>query len=366
MTAPVLLPSSRRRPSPAPGDSSSAAESQAQDRAQSDGWGRERVQKRGQGPGMASPGAWSGAAPMPHPSRVGRWLARLHWTSADAVLVVLAYAWALSQGAGTPLPWSVYAFLSLGIWLGYTADRLADLERNPSRARQTGRHAFHLQHRRVLTMVWGGGFLVAWPLAWVLLPSPAVVAGGGLAAAAALYVWWGSAASASGASRPSGGGHRKRRCTAILLTGAGAWALWTGGGGFGAPVGVLAGIFAVAAWWNLTLLGYHRGSHPRELDGGFGRGVEGGGVRRLEGARVRGRLRELPRGSILAAFLVLALPLWSGLLLLLPGAIVLVLGLGGLAWRGDALHDDALALAADGTLCLGFLAMGAGMGLAVG
>ena len=362
MTAPVLLPSSRRRPSPAPGDSSSAAESQAQDWAQSEGRGQERGQERG----MARPGARSGAAPMAHPSGAGRWLARLHWTSGDAVLVVLAYAWALSRGAETPLPWSVYAFLSLGIWMGYTADRLADLERNPSRARQTGRHAFHLQHRRVLTTLWGGGFLVAWPLAWVVLPSPAVVAGGGLAAAAALYVWWGSAASASGASRPSGGGNRKRRCTAILLTGAGAWSLWTGGGGFGAPVGVLAGIFAVAAWWNLTLLGYHRGSPPRELEGGFGRGVEGGGLRRLEEARVRGRLRELPRGSILAAVLLLALPLWSGLLPLLPGAIVLVLGLGGLAWRGDGLHDDALGLAADGTLCLGFLALGAGVGLGVG
>jgi hypothetical protein len=302
MTAPVLLPSSRRGPSPSPEDALSAA----------------------------------------HHSGAVRYLFLLHWTSADAVVVVLAFAWALARGGGVVLPWAAYAFLALGIWLGYTADRLLDLEGIPSRAQRTGRHAFHLRHRRILTTMWVVGFLVAWPLAWILLPSQAILAGGGLAAAAALYVWWGSGTSAPGGFPPPCRERRKRRCTAILLATAGVWSLWAGGGDFGPRVGALVGIFAVAAWWNLTLLGHHR-RFPS-----------------------RGLLKGLPTGSTLAAALLLALPLSSGTLLLLPGAAVLVLGLGGLAWRGDALTDDALALAADGTLGLGFLAMGAALALAAG
>jgi hypothetical protein len=368
MTAPVLLPLSRGRPSGSPGGSPPTPQGQGEGRVQGPG--------RVRGEGVAEPDAWAGTAPdagagAPFLARsfgVGRCLALLHWTSADAVLVVLAFAWALAQSAGIALPWAVYAFLALGVWLGYAADRLADLERSPCRAHQTGRHAFHLRHRRTLTTVWVGGFLAAWPLAWVLLPSRAVLAGGSLAAAAALYVWWGSGTPTSGGSPPSTREGRKRRCTAVLLTAAGVWSLWTGGGGFGPPVGILAGLFAVAAWWNLTLLGYHRGSASRARARARlrERGLEGGRERGFQREGVGGPLRGLPRGSILAAALLLALPLWSGHLLLLPGAALLILGLGALAWRGDALSDDVLALVADGTLCLGFLAMGVAVGSGVG
>jgi hypothetical protein len=199
-----------------------------------------------------------------------------------------------------------------------------------------------------------GGFLGAWPLAWVLLPFPVVLAGGSLAAAAALYVWWGSGISGCGGSWSSGRDHRKRRFTAVLLTMAGVWSLWAGGGGFGPPVGVLVGVFAVAAWWNLALLGSHRRSPWRVRDGGPAPGPMGN--------LPRGR----PRGSILAAALLLVLPLWSGALVLLPGAAVLVLGLGGLSWGGVALSEDALPLAADGTLALGFLVMGVALALVAG
>lgn len=307
--------------------------------------GPRRPSSLGTPPGK-DPGPWTLVRNDSRPFVGGGRLALLHWTSADAVLVVTAYAWALARGAGTTLPWPVYGFLALGIWLGYTADRLADLEKSPSRAQRTRRHAFHLRHQTVLTMAWMGGFLAALPLAWALLPYPAILAGCGLGAGAAIYVWWGSGTCLSSVRRPSGRGRWKRRCTTLLLSTAGMWSLWAGGGDFSLPVGVLVGIFAVGAWWNLTLLGYQRSSPAH--------------------ARTRQRLPGRPQDSILAATLLLVLPLWSGTFSLLPGVAVLVLGLGGLAWHGTILTDDALALAADGTLCLGLLAMGLAMGPAVG
>ena len=194
---------------------------------------------------------WRAAtASRPVPTLLLRIPTVIRGASLDAVAVVLAGQWAVVRWAGVPLPWEAGLFLAVGIWLGYSADRLADLHRMPELARHTARHAFHGRHARALGVFWGILFVVSWPAAGILLPSPAVALGACLAGGAALYV-----------ILAHGRGHTgwKRGGTVVLLTGAVLW--WPlSTGSAGNPVVWVAGaVFAVGAALNLAWLGRSRG-----------------------------------------------------------------------------------------------------------
>lgn len=184
------------------------------------------------------------------PPLLRRVAAAARGASLDAVAVVLAGQWAVARWAGVPLPLEAGLFLAVGIWLGYSADRLADLRRTPELARLTARHAFHKRHALALGILWVTLFMASWPAALLLLPPRTVVLGACLAAAAALYVL-----------AAHGRGHTgwKRGATVALLTGAVLWwPLSTGWAGTPQVWGAGA-VFAVGAALNLAWLGRARG-----------------------------------------------------------------------------------------------------------
>jgi len=284
------------------------------------------------------------------------WARRLHWASGDAVLVLLAYQWAVARAAGVAVPLAGYAFLAVGIWLGYTADRLADVARAPALARQTGRHAFHHRNRSLLVRIWAGTFLASWPLGILLLPQGTLRVGALVAAGAAAYVLWGSLAHPAVRRAFL---RWKRWMTVLLLTLAGSWWLGLGAGWREPEVQLTVGVFALGAWWNLALLRrpglLRRTAAPDEPPphpaSGFTAGFSGG----------------LTATALTAGGLLLFLPLWIGALRPLPGVGLVVVGLGWLTWTETVSgtrpgNDDRLALLADLILCLGML----GLGLAAG
>ncbi|TVR64139.1 MAG: hypothetical protein EA422_07525 [Gemmatimonadales bacterium] len=186
-----------------------------------------------------------------------RALAVIRGGSLDAVAVLLAGQWAVTAWVGVPLPPEAMFFLAVGIWLGYTADRMADVERAPELVRRTARHAFHGRHRGPLLVLWVIAFVGSWPAAFVFLPGRAVALGAALTTAAALYVAW---------ARRSPDGAGKTVATVLLLTASVVWwplaagpgmasGWWTDPGGWPAPGGwMAAAFFAVGATWNLRTL----------------------------------------------------------------------------------------------------------------
>jgi hypothetical protein len=177
----------------------------------------------------------------------------LHGVSLDAVVVLLAYQWALGRWAGADLPTVAYLFLAMGIWLGYMVDRLLDLKGSPELARSSPRHAFLARHRSRLHAAWVAVAMTTGAAGPLLLPLPHLAAGAVFSVLAAVYV-----ASASGAlhgerGRRVGPGAR-RLATVGLLTLSGAW--WFAGdpGAFDPGAGWVMGLFAVAAWLNLGRL----------------------------------------------------------------------------------------------------------------
>lgn len=200
----------------------------------------------------------------------------LHWVALDAVLVLLAYQWALSRWVGVELPPRAWGFLAAGIWLGYTADRALDLARHASLADGSPRHAFLRRHRTRFGITWAVVLAGAAFLAPARLSPPHLATGLALAFLAALYVGmatgWIGQGDGRGTDEP-----RPRRplpprtamrraLTAGLLTLAGSWwflpdprVLW--------PRGLdLMGIFALAAWINLTVLQRPRHPTPERRD----------------------------------------------------------------------------------------------------
>ena len=209
----------------------------------------------------------------------------LHWVALDAVLVLLAYQWALSRWMGADLPSEAWGFLAAGIWLGYTADRALDLARHPSLAEGSPRHAFLRRHGTLFAASWvlvlgGAAFLAPARLA----PGHLAV-GLALGVLAALYVgvatgWigWGDGGGIErggtegtganeGGEGPDTGSVRppprpafRRVLTAGLLALAGGWWFLPDPAGLW-PRGVdLMVVFALAAWVNLTVL--QRPQHP--------------------------------------------------------------------------------------------------------
>lgn len=226
--------------------------------------------------------SWSRAATLPG------MLARIHALALDSVAVLLAAQWAVCSWGAVRCPPSSYAFLAAGIWLGYTADRFADVRADPPLADRTFRHAFHARWKRALTGVWIVVFVASWIAAALVLPSVAIAWGSVLAGAAGLYAFNGGALrrrSLRGEALPEtrrpgrgprGAGSRragfsKSLAASVLLTGAVAWGPFTLGRGdieAGSALLVLA-FFALAAHGNLVLLGRARRRRPpvdRERD----------------------------------------------------------------------------------------------------
>ena len=181
-------------------------------------------------------------------SPLARVLGLVRGGSLDAVAVLLAGQWAVVAWAGVPLPPEAMFFLAVGIWLGYSGDRIADLQRSPHLAHRTVRHGFHRRHRRSLVLLWGTLFLGSWPAALLLLPARAVALGTGLALAAALYV-------ALARRRPDT--VLKPMAAVLLLTGAVLWWPVAVGSGMGRAGWVATALFAVGA--ALNLWGLRRG-----------------------------------------------------------------------------------------------------------
>jgi|GEM_PF-2234044 len=181
-------------------------------------------------------------------SPLARVLGLIRGGSLDAVAVLLAGQWAVVAWAGVPLPPEAMFFLAVGIWLGYSGDRIADLQRSPHLAHRTVRHGFHRRHRRSLVLLWGTlfwdrgrrhcCFSLPGPWRWVA----------GLALAAALYV-------ALARRRPDT--VLKPMAAVLLLTGAVLWWPVAVGSGMGRAGWVATALFAVGA--ALNLWGLRRG-----------------------------------------------------------------------------------------------------------
>lgn len=176
-----------------------------------------------------------------------------HCLSLDAVVVLLAYQWCLARWAGIDLPAVAYVCLGMGIWLGYTADRLKDISSKRYVMAATLRHHFHREHRRRLQVAWFLILLVALTLGWFQLPSRAFQSGLAMALAAAIYVF-----AVSRRKRTSREGPRlgKRFAVAILLSVSGFW-WWLGWADPRWPalqLWVLGGVFVTLASWELIML----------------------------------------------------------------------------------------------------------------
>lgn len=276
-------------------------------------------------------------------------LRHLHWLSLDAVGVLLTYQWALGRWIGREPPLEAWVFLGAGIWLGYTADRLLDLQRCP--AGGSRKRAFHLRHRDALWSVWIGVAVGAVFAGVALLPAHGILWAGGICAASALYLW--GVRSEGGDEAPWTMGAWKGLATAALLTVAGGWWIMVEPPERMASALPVAGLFALAAWWNLALLRRRR----------------------------RGPLPRWPLPVLVPAAAILTVGFVSGSSALAAGALVLV---GGLAWASwcagagredvDAPEPDAsavgtrdhdgLALAVDGVLATAMITVGvlAGVG----
>jgi hypothetical protein len=266
----------------------------------------------------------------------GHPLRHLHWLSVDAVGVLLAYQWALGRWVGNTPPLEASVFLGAGIWLGYTADRLLDLQRRPTLALRSAKHAFYLRHREALWSLWFGTAVGASLAGALILPTPGILWAGAICAASALYLWW------AGSERGDEAGAGKGFATVALLTVAGGW--WMGVQPPERPAAALpvAALFALAGWWNLALLRHSR--RPPLLP------------------------RTLPVLAPAAAILLIGFVPGSGALA--SCALVLV---GGLAWASHCADSgrggsdvpgvgrsdrDGLALAVDGVLAAGMVTAG--------
>lgn len=177
----------------------------------------------------------------------------LHCLSLDAVSVLLAYQFSLDKWAGVDLPAFVYVTLGMGIWLGYTADRLKDVNPKRQSLASTLRHQFHRQHRSGLLLSWWLVFALAVVSGWFGLPRPAFYTGCFFAIFAAAYVF-----GVSRQKRTAREGPRllKRFFVALLLGGSGLW--WWFGWGYGSwpdtQLFVLVALFVIFASWELILL----------------------------------------------------------------------------------------------------------------
>lgn len=269
------------------------------------------------------------------------WLIRRwHWFSLDAVTVLVAYAWGLARLSGAEPPGRVFVFLGVGVWLGYSADRLADVQRDPARADQSPRHAFHLRHVRRFRALWWttcGSLIVAG--AWIL-PLGAFCAGAFVALGAAAYVRVFAARNRSPRLRSV---FAKRLATVSLLAWAGGWwwPWWPGLDGRVLAVGVL--LFVFTAGWELILL-HHLTPKPMEEKAG----------RRLKGAGVC-----CQRSQNIAVGIVLSLSFLAGGWWALPGGLVLAASIVGLSRRWSSGIDSSLRAAmGDALLALGWLLLG--------
>ena len=177
----------------------------------------------------------------------------LHCLSLDAVAVLLIYQRSLEAWSGVELGSAAYWALGTGIWLGYTADRLRDVNPLRTNLATTLRHHFHRQHRRTLQIVWSVTLLFALVSGGLWLPPKAFGVGLGFAGVAALYVF-----SVSRRKRLAMDGPRlsKRFCVALLLglSGLWWWPAWGNATWPQAQVLALTGLFALFASWELILM----------------------------------------------------------------------------------------------------------------
>lgn len=196
-----------------------------------------------------------------HPdSRLRAWACGWHWLSLDAVAVLIAYQLALQEAAGVVLPAWAPLLLGCGIWCGYVADRSLDVIRDPARVATSARHAFHRRHQALLGVAWIALVASLLAVGWTSLPQRAFLGGAIVALVAAGYVWLSPRRGSRLGLQPRWR-WRKRVCTVAVLTLAGAWwALWKSPENPTAMAGMM-GIFALAAWWSLSLL-HHRLVNP--------------------------------------------------------------------------------------------------------
>ncbi len=177
----------------------------------------------------------------------------MHCLSLDAVAVLLSYQLCLKIWADVELPGLAYLLLGMGIWLGYTADRLKDVSPKRQSLASTLRHHFHRQHRKPLQATWVLVLLLSVVLGWLSLPTNTLLTGLAFAGGAAFYVF-----GVSRRKRTSRDGPRlfKRFGVSLLLAASGLW-WWFGWGNGDWPdlrMLTLLGLFAVFASWELILL----------------------------------------------------------------------------------------------------------------
>jgi hypothetical protein len=147
----------------------------------------------------------------------------------------------------------VYACLGMGIWLGYTADRLKDVSRQREVIAVSLRHHFHRQYRIQLMVMWFICFAIALAIGFFWLPLDVFLSGSAFAAGACFYVF-----SVSRRARPARKGPRvlKRAWVSVMLAASGLW-WWPGWGPSEIPsdeVLLLAFVFAACAFWELLIL----------------------------------------------------------------------------------------------------------------
>lgn len=113
-----------------------------------------------------------------------RWIERL---ALDAVLVALAWGWALSQAVDGRRSPETALVLGLATWLTYLADRLRDSRPGVSPP-ATDRHAFSRRYWKGLSALWGMVFLLTATWAHLRMPGWKLAGGWLLAGCIVAYL----------------------------------------------------------------------------------------------------------------------------------------------------------------------------------